>query len=116
MNKICSGVKLECEKDEILHEQVDTETYKQKLETATQNDIQNVEGSKQARSNYKQNQDVCDSHVQNSVGANININDFSDRGLIRRNMKPSVFSQLVDPSLIKFRGSNLSKIPGYGCC
>lgn len=115
-NKICSGVELECEKDEMLNEEVDTEKNQQKLETATQNDIQNVEGSKQARSNYKQKQDVCDSDVQNSVGANIKINDFSNRDLNRRNMKPSVFAQLIDPSLIRFRGSNLRKIPGYGCC
>jgi hypothetical protein len=116
LNKICSGVELEFEKDEVLHEKVDTETNQQKLETATQNDIQNVEGSKQARSNYKQKQDVCNSDVQNSVGANIKINDFPNGDLNRRNMKLSVFAQLVDPSFIKFRGSNLHKIPGYGCC
>jgi hypothetical protein len=115
LNRICADVQLECEKEERIQDQEDTEKNQRELETATQNDIKNVDSSKQARSNYKQKQDICNSDVQNSAGANIKINDFENTDLNRRNMKPSVFSQLVDPSLIKFRGSNLRKIPGYGC-
>jgi Pin2-interacting protein X1 len=76
---------------------------------------QNVEGSKEARNNPKCKQDVCNSDVENSAGANIRIANFEKTDVNRRNMRPSVFAQLVDPSLIRFRGSNLCRIPGYGC-
>jgi hypothetical protein len=116
LNKIYTGV--ECKKDEILQElqeQVDTETNQHDLNTATQNDIQNVECSMQASSKHKQKQGICNSDVCNSDCANIKIDDIVNRDLNIRNMKPSTFAKLVDPSLIRFRGSNLCKIPGYGC-
>jgi hypothetical protein len=110
LNQICTSEELECDNDERIQEQ-DTETNQQNSETATQKDkTQNIEGSKKARNNSKCTEDVCNSDVQNSTGA-----ADGRTGVNRRNMRPSVFAQLVDPSLIKFRGSNLSKIPGYGC-
>jgi hypothetical protein len=74
---------------------------------------QNVEGLKKTRNNPIHKQDVCNSNVKNSAGANRTVN-FGKTDVNRRKMRPSVFAQLVDPSLIEFRGSNLCMIPGYG--
>jgi hypothetical protein len=113
LNKNCAYVELECEKDEMIQEQEDTETNEQKSKTAVHTTkTQNVEDLKEARNNPKQ--DFCNSNVQNSVGANIEVTDIEKIDISRRNMRPSVFAQLVEPSLIRFRGSNLQKIPGYG--
>jgi hypothetical protein len=117
LNNSCMNVELECEKDGSIQEHEDTETNEQKSKTAIQNDkTQNIEDSKEARNNPQQKQDFCNSSAQNSAGANIEVTDFENINISRRNMRPSVFAQLVHPSLIRFRGSNLLKIPGYGNC
>ena len=117
LNKSCVSVELECEKNKRIQEQEDTETNEQKSENTIQNDTtHSVENSKEVRTNPKQKQDFCNSSVQNSGGANIEDNGFEKIDVSRRNMRPSVFAQLVAPSLIRFRGSNLHKIPGYGNC
>jgi hypothetical protein len=117
LNNSCVSVELECEKDERIHEQEDTETNEQKSKTAMQNDrTVNIEDSKETRNNSKQKQDFCNSSAQNSAGAIIEVTDFEKIDISRRNMRPSVFAQLVHPSLIRFRGSNLHKVSGYGNC
>lgn len=117
LNKSCVNVELECEKNKRIQEQEDTETNEQKSENAIQYDTtHNVENSKEARTNPKQKQDFCNSSAQNSGGANVEVTGFEKTDISRRNMKPSVFAQLVVPSLIRFRGSNLHNIPGYGNC
>lgn len=116
-NKSCVSVEVECEKNKRIQEEEDTETKEQKSENAIQNDkTHNVENSKEARTNTKQKQDFCNSGAQNSGGANIEVTSLEKIDISRRNMRPSVFAQLVVPSLIRFRGSNLHKIPGYGNC
>jgi len=117
LNKSCASVELECEKNKRIQEQEDTETNEQKSANAIQNDTtHNVENSKKARTNPKQKQEFCNSSEQNSGSANIEVTGFEKIDVSRRNMRPSVFAQLVDPSLIRFRGSNLHEIPGYGNC
>ena len=117
VNKSCVSVELECEKNKRIQEQEDTETNEQKSENTIQNDTtHNVENSKEARTNPKQKQDFCNTSAQNSGGANIEVTGFEKIDISRRNMRPSVFAHLVDASLIRFRGSNLHKIPGYGNC
>jgi Pin2-interacting protein X1 len=110
-----SKSELECEKGERIQEQDDTEVSEQKSETYKQNDkTQNAEGLKEARNTHKLKQDVCNPHVHNSADAIIRNADLESRDVSIRKMRPSVFAQLIDPSLITFRGSNLCKIPGYG--
>jgi len=117
LNKSCVSVELECEKNKWIQEQEDTETNEQKSENAIQNDTtHNVENSKEAQINPKQKQDFCNSRAQNSGGANTEVTGFEMIDISRKNMRPSVFAQLVDPSLVRFKGSNLHKIPGYGNC
>lgn len=117
LNNSCVNVELECEKNKRTQEQENTETNEQKSENAIQNDTtHSVENSKEARTNPKQKQDFCNSSAQNSGGANIEVTGFEEIDVSRRNMRPSVFAQLVVPSLIRFRGSNLHTIPGYGNC
>jgi hypothetical protein len=117
LNKSCVSVELECKKNKMIQEQEDTESNEQKSENAIQNDTtHNVENSKEASTNPKQKQYFCNPSAQNSGGANTEVAGFETIDISRRNMRPSVFAQLVDPSLIRFRGSNLNKIPGYGNC
>lgn len=118
LNKSCVSVELECKKNKRIHEQEDTETNEQKPENAIQNDTtHNVENSEEAPpTNPKQKRDFCNPSAQNSGGANTEVTGFETIDISRRNMRPSVFAQLVDPSLVRFRGSNLHKIPGYGNC
>jgi hypothetical protein len=113
VKNICAG-ELECKKDEILQEKVFTGLNEHEHETSTQNDIPNAECSK-ARNKHRRKQDVCNSDIHDSHSANIEMNSFVNRNRNVRNMKPSMFAKLVDPSLVRFRGSNLCKIPGYGC-
>ena len=117
LSKSCASVELECEKNKRIQEQEDTEKNEQTFETAIQNNTTyNVENSKEARTNPKQKQDFCNSSAQNIGDATNEVTGFEKIDISRRNMRPSVFAQLIDPSLIRFRGSNLHKIPGYGNC
>lgn len=114
LNKGYVSVELECEKNRI-QEQENTATNEEKSGTAIQNNTAlNAEDSNQDGTNVKQKQDYCNSSALNSGSANIEITGSDKIDISRRNMRPSVFAHLVDPSLIRFRGSNLHKVPGYG--
>ncbi|KDR09379.1 hypothetical protein L798_00946 [Zootermopsis nevadensis] len=93
-------------------EETDAESHNRKN---CEEPSENVEDSNEARNNTKFKQDVCNSNIKNTAGANIRISDFEKIDVRLRKMKPSAFAQFVDPSLIRFRGSNLFSIPGYGC-